>query len=437
MDSIPQPAPGHARKRNIFDILESLPSNDGAKNILVRVDFNVPMNSDFVITDDSRIRGALPSIKAILNAKHNAILMSHMGRPKKVQKGEDADGSERSAMSLKHVLKRLSELAGVETLFVEDCIGDKVKSAVEKLPKEGGSILLLENLRFYKQEEKNDPDFAQSLASIADAYVNDAFGTCHRAHASVSGVPALLPKEKCGVGCLVAKEVAFLDFTSLGEDEVVAAVIGGSKVSTKLPVIKGLLNQVHILVLGGGLAYTFAKAKGINIGTSLCEEDMVETAKELMKEADFKGKKLVLPIDAVCAKEFPKGEMKVEDTKSFDLTVDAGGIQDGWMGLDVGPKTAALFDQVLLSATKIVFNGPMGVFEVSPFDEGTKAMVDTLEAVTKSGAITVVGGGDSVAALEQFQKIDAVSYVSTGGGATLELLAGDVLPGVAAISDFE
>ena len=216
-----------------------------------------------------------------------------------------------------------------------------------------------------------------------------------------------------------------------------STVIGGSKVSTKLPVIKGLLNQVHILVLGGGLAYTFAKAKGIKIGTSLCEEDMIETAKELMKEADFKGKKLVLPIDAVCSKQFPKGEMKLEDTKTFDLTLDAGGIQDGWMGLDVGPKTAALFDQVLLSATKVVFNGPMGVFEVRPFDEGTKAMVDTLEAVTKNGAITVVGGGDSVAALEQFQKIDAVSYVSTGGGATLELLAGDVLPGVAAISDFE
>ena len=216
-----------------------------------------------------------------------------------------------------------------------------------------------------------------------------------------------------------------------------STVIGGSKVSTKLPVIQGLLNQVHILVLGGGLAYTFAKAKGINIGTSLCEEEMVETAKELMKEADLKGKKLVLPIDSVCSKEFPKGEMKLEDTKTFDLTVDAGGIQDGWMGLDVGPKTAALFNEVLLSATKIVFNGPMGVFEVRPFDEGTKAMVDTLETVTKNGAITVVGGGDSVAALEQFQKIDAVSYVSTGGGATLELLAGDVLPGVAAISDFE
>jgi phosphoglycerate kinase len=223
MDSIPQPAPGQARKRNIFDILESLPSDGGAKNILVRVDFNVPMNADFKITDDSRIRGALPSIQAILKAKHNAILMSHMGRPKLVQKGEDADGAQRNSMTLQHVQKRLSELAGVEAQFIDDCIGDKVKGAVANLPKEGGAVLLLENLRFYKQEENNDPDFAQSLASLADAYVNDAFGTCHRAHASVAGVPALLPKEKCGVGCLVAKEVAFLDFSGLAESEVVAA----------------------------------------------------------------------------------------------------------------------------------------------------------------------------------------------------------------------
>lgn len=220
---MPQTAPGQARKRNIFDVLDALSSDGGAKNILVRVDFNVPMNADFDITDDSRIRGALPSIQAILKAKHNAILMSHMGRPKLVQKGEDADGSQRKAMSLQHVQKRLSELTGVEVQFVDDCIGDKVKSAVAALPKEGGAILLLENLRFYKQEEKNDSEFAQSLASLGDAYINDAFGTCHRAHASVSGVPALLPKEECGVGCLVAKEVAFLDFTSLGENEVVAA----------------------------------------------------------------------------------------------------------------------------------------------------------------------------------------------------------------------
>jgi len=435
MDSMPQVAPGQSRKRNVFDILESLPSGD-AKNLMVRVDFNVPMNAEFEITDDSRIRGALPTIQAILKAKHNAILMSHMGRPKLVQKGEDSDGSQRKALTLSHVQKRLSELISVEAQFVDDCVGAKVKDAVAKLPKEGGAILLLENLRFYKGEEKNDPEFVRSLASVADAYVNDAFGTSHRAHASVAGVPSLLPKEKCGVGCLVAKEVAFLDFSSLGEDETVAAVIGGSKVSTKLPVIKGLLNQVQILVLGGGLAYTFAKAQGISIGTSLCEEDMVETAKGIIAEAEAKGKKLVLPIDSVCSKEFPKGEMKMEDTKTFELA-PGGGIEDGWMGLDVGPKTAALFNDALSAATKVVFNGPMGVFEIRPFDEGTKALVDTLEAVTKKGAVSVVGGGDSVAALEQFNKTDVVTYVSTGGGATLELLAGDELPGVVAISNLE
>jgi len=221
MESVTQPAPAQQRKRSVFDILESMP--EGGKNILVRVDFNVPMNGDFKITDDSRIRGAMATIQAILKAKHNAILVSHMGRPKAVQKGEDTDGAQRHALSLKHVQGRLSELAGVPVQFVEDCIGDKVKDAVSNLPKEGGAILLLENLRFYKEEEKNGADFVKSLASIADAYVNDAFGTCHRAHASVSGVPALLPKEKCGVGCLVAKEVAFLDFKNLDENEVVAA----------------------------------------------------------------------------------------------------------------------------------------------------------------------------------------------------------------------
>jgi phosphoglycerate kinase len=213
-------------------------------------------------------------------------------------------------------------------------------------------------------------------------------------------------------------------------------VIGGSKVSTKLPVIKGLLNQVNTLVLGGGLAFTFMKAQGISIGSSLCEEDMIDTAKELLAQAKAQGKTMVLPVDAVCSSEFPKGEMKLEDTKTFDL-VPGGGIPDGWMGLDVGPKTAALFNDVLSTATKLVFNGPMGVFEIKPFDEGTKAMVDTLAALTGKGCITVVGGGDSVAALEAFGKTKAVAYVSTGGGATLELLAGDVLPGVAAIADFE
>jgi len=307
---------------------------------------------------------------------------------------------------------------------------------VSKLPKEGGAILMLENLRFYKDEEKNGEDFTKSLASIADAYINDAFGTCHRAHASVSGVPSLLPKERCGVGCLVASEVAYLDFSHLGENEKVVAVIGGSKVSTKLPVIKGLLNQVNTLVLGGGLCFTFMKAQGISIGSSLVEDDMVDTAKQLIEDAKNMGKQLVLPVDAVCSKEFPREEMKLEDTKTFDLDPDKG-IEDGWMGLDVGPKTSELFREKMADATKIVFNGPMGVFEVKPFDKGTRAMVDILSDMTEKGCVSVVGGGDSVAALEAFNKIQAVSYVSTGGGATLELLAGDVLPGVAAISDMD
>jgi len=432
---MPTYAPGQTRKRNVNDVLEVFDNDIDAKNILVRVDFNVPMDGNGEITDDSRIRGALPTIGIILKSKNNAILMSHMGRPKMVQKGED-DGTQRAALSLQNIIPRLKELSGADVRFVDDCIGEKVKNAVADLPKTGGSILVLENLRFRKDEENNVNAFSQELASIADAYVNDAFGTAHRAHASVSGVPSCLSKELCGVGCLIASEMAYLDFTQLGESEKIAAVVGGSKVSSKLPVIRGLVNQVHILVLGGGLAYTFAKANGVDIGTSLCEDDMVETAKEIMLDAEKKGVKVFLPIDAVCSKSFPSGPMSMNDTKTFDL-VPGGGIDDNWMGLDVGPKTSAHFKEGLSEATKIIFNGPMGVFEVEPFDTGTKALVDTLEENTQNGVITVVGGGDSVAALEQFGKSKAVSYVSTGGGATLELLAGDVLPGVAAISDFE
>eukprot|EP00529_Nitzschia_sp_RCC80_P019677 CAMPEP_0113447548 /NCGR_PEP_ID=MMETSP0014_2-20120614/4293_1 /TAXON_ID=2857 /ORGANISM="Nitzschia sp." /LENGTH=423 /DNA_ID=CAMNT_0000338703 /DNA_START=91 /DNA_END=1362 /DNA_ORIENTATION=+ /assembly_acc=CAM_ASM_000159 len=421
------------RKRNVDDVLATIPKGS---NVLVRVDFNVPMDGDGKITDDSRIVKAVPTIETIVKSGNNAILMSHMGRPKNVQSGEDTDGSQRASLSLKHTIPRLSELTGVDVKFVDDCIGPKVKEAVEALPKDGGGILVLENLRFYKAEEKGGEDFTKDLASIADAYVNDAFGTAHRPHASVSGVPGLLPKEKCGVGKLVASEVAYLDFSQKKPDEKIAAIIGGSKVSTKLPVIKGLLNQVDILVLGGGLSYTFSKAKGINIGTSLCEDDMVDTAKELLAEAKEKGKTLLLPVDAVAVSAFPKGPMSKDDTKVFEL-VEGGGIEGDWMGLDVGPKTSALFKEGLSKATKIIFNGPMGVFEIPPFDDGTKALVDALEEDTKNGAITVVGGGDSVAALEQFGKMDAVSYVSTGGGATLELLSGEILPGVAAISEVE
>jgi phosphoglycerate kinase len=443
MESMPQFPPGTTRKRNVLDVLEVLRMKDNspnmagtkAKNILIRVDFNVPMTSDGVITDDSRIRGALPTIKAVARAKCNAILVSHMGRPGLVQKGEDNEETrkQRQELSLRPIAEHLSKLLGMGVLFGEDCAN--AQEVVEHLPAEGGGICLLENLRFYKQEEKNDPAFCKTLAGYADAYVNDAFGTCHRAHASVSGVPSQMQSELCGIGCLVASELAFLDFKRVTENDKVSAVIGGSKVSTKLPVIKGLLKTVDTLVLGGGLAFTFLKAQGISIGSSLVEESMVETAKELLAEATRTGKTVVLPVDAVCSKSFPKSAMKKEDTKTFDLTVDAG-IEDGWMGLDAGPKSLKLFHESLKGSTKLVMNGPLGVFEVEPFDEGTRGLVKILETLTNEGTVTVVGGGDSVAALEAFGKVDSVSYVSTGGGATLELLAGDILPGVAAIEDF-
>eukprot|EP00538_Stauroneis_constricta_P006598 CAMPEP_0119571448 /NCGR_PEP_ID=MMETSP1352-20130426/44123_1 /TAXON_ID=265584 /ORGANISM="Stauroneis constricta, Strain CCMP1120" /LENGTH=431 /DNA_ID=CAMNT_0007621129 /DNA_START=791 /DNA_END=2086 /DNA_ORIENTATION=- len=429
-----------SRKRNVFDILESLgPGTDGnAKNILVRVDFNVPLNENMEITDDSRIRGALPTLRAILEQSHNAVVMSHMGRPKLVQKNEDTDGKQRKQLTLQNVVNRLETLIKAPVLFVDECQGTKVTDAVSKLDKKGGQILLLENLRFTKQEEKNDPEFAKGLANLADAYINDAFGTCHRAHASVSGVPSFMDAKLCGVGALVQSELSYLDFTQLGEKEVVAAIIGGSKVSTKLPVIKGLLNSVDTLVLGGGLAFTFIKALGVDVGSSLLEESMIDTARELMEEAKTKGKKLVLPVDAVCSASFPSGPMALKDTKTFDLAPGSQGIEDGWMGLDVGPKTSKVFEEALTGVTKCVFNGPAGVFEIAPFDIGTRGLVDTLVKITKEdNCITVVGGGDSVAALEAFGKTKEVSYVSTGGGATLELLAGDKLPGVEAIETIQ
>jgi len=431
-------SPGMTRKRNVNDVLDEInnKTEKKTKNILVRVDFNVPMNAEGVITDDSRIVKAIPTIKTVIGSQCNAILCSHMGRPKLVQAGKDDEETreQRRKLSLKPVAEHLSKLLEKPVIFGEDCLSGE--EAIAKLPETGGGgLVLLENLRFYKGEEKNEESFTKKLASYADAYVNDAFGTCHRPHASVSGVPALLPKELCGIGSLVAAELEFLDFKSFGPKDHIAAVIGGSKISTKLPVIKGLLQQVHTLVLGGGLAFTFMKAKGVPIGKSLVEEGMVETAKELMAEAEAKGKTLLLPVDAVCCREFPQSPMKIEDTKTFDLVVGAG-VEEGWMGLDVGRKSVALFDENLKKATKLVLNGPMGVFEVSPFDLGTRGLVEAIAEHTKnSGCVSVVGGGDSVAALEQFGMVDSVSYVSTGGGASLELLAGDVLPGVAAISD--
>ena len=313
---------------------------------------------------------------------------------------------------------------------------------VAKLPTSGkGGICLLENLRFYETEEKNDTEFAAKLVSYADGYVNDAFGTCHRAHASTAGVPSLMDPALCGIGALVASEVAHLDFqhaSTTNKPQKIAAIIGGSKVSTKLPVIKGLLDSVDILLLCGGLAFTFLRAMDIPIGSSLVEESMVETAKEMIEQAKSNGKVLIVPIDAVCATSFPTGPMDKGDIITVDVMAGGTGIPDGYIGLDTGPKSVALFLESLHNVTKLIMNGPLGVFEVPPFDEGTRAFIDGVEILTKEeNMVSVVGGGDSVAALEAFGKMDAVSYVSTGGGSTLELLAGDLLPGVEAIAIYE
>jgi len=431
----PMPA-GATRKRNVYDVLETLQGSDNNKTILIRVDFNVPMDAQGNITDDSRIRGALPTIQCVLKAGCNAVLCSHMGRPKLVQVGADDEATrqERHALSLKPIAEYLGTLLDQQVLFAPDCL--QAHEIVSQL--KGGQVCVLENLRFYKKEEKNDPDMAQVLASYADAYINDAFGTAHRAHASTHGVPAYMSQSgnssKIGIGILVASELAFLDFRHTSSDDKITAIIGGSKVSTKLPVIQGLLNNVDNLILGGGLAFTFLKAKGINIGTSLVEESMLETAKDLLAQAEAAGKQIYLPIDAICAQGFPKEPMV--DTKTFQMT-EGNGIEDGWMGLDCGAATIESFKGALAESSKICFNGPMGVFEIAPFDQGTRMLVDELEKVTRNGTITVVGGGDSVAALAAFDKTASVTYVSTGGGATLELLAGDKLPGVEIIPDFE
>ncbi len=440
--------PGTPRRRNVLDVLTELTARN-QRNVLVRVDYNVPIDkSTGRITDDSRIRGSLPTIQAIIAANCNAILCSHMGRPKLVQAGnfeDDATLKEKQDLSLRPVAAHLGTLLNQEILFADDCMN--ATETIAQLPTSGkGGICLLENLRFYKKEEKNDiEEFSTKLASYADGYVNDAFGTCHRAHASTAGVPSLLDPKLCGIGALVASELAYLDFKNVAATtdttappQKIAAIIGGSKVSTKLPVIKGLLDSVDVLLLCGGLAFTFLRAMDIPIGSSLVEESMVDTAKEFIEHAKANGKQLVVPVDAVCAASFPSGPMDKGDTITVNTVAGGTGIPDGYMGLDAGPKSVALFLESLQGVTKLIMNGPLGVFEVPPFDEGTRAFIDGIESLTKEqNMISVVGGGDSVAALEAFGKMDAVSYVSTGGGATLELLAGDLLPGVEAIAMYE
>ncbi len=385
------------------------------KKALVRVDFNVPLDENNNITDDNRITAALPTIKKILNDGGAVILMSHLGRPKDGPNEKD---------SLKHVVKHLSDLLGQQVQFANDCIGEEAVTKAKALA--AGEVLLLENLRFYKQEEKGDVEFAKKLAALGDVYVNDAFGTAHRAHASTAVIAQFFPNAKY-FGYVMAAELANAEKILNHADKPFTAIMGGSKVSDKIELIEKLLDKVDNLIIGGGMAYTFAKADGGNIGTSLVELDKLDLALSLVKKAKAKGVNLLLPVDNVTADAFSN------DARTG--LAKTGEIPDGWMGLDIGPETVALFSKVVESSKTILWNGPMGVFEMEKFLVGTKAIAEAVVKATENGAFSLIGGGDSAAAVSKFNLTKEVSYVSTGGGALLEYMEGKVLPGVAAINE--
>ena len=391
--------------------------NFAGQKALVRVDFNVPLDKQTsAITDDNRMRATIPTIKKILKDGGAAILMSHLGRPK--------DGPEEKS-SLKHLVKHLSELlGGVTVLFANDCIGEQAFLTAHML--RPGEVLLLENLRFYKEEEKGDPSFAEKLSKLGDVYVNDAFGTAHRAHASTAVIAKYFPVEKRMFGLLMEAEVASAEKIMHRSEKPFTAIIGGAKVSDKILIIENLLERATDIIIGGGMAYTFMKAEGGAIGNSLCEEDRLQTALELMKKAEAKGVCIHLPSDSIIADKF------VADAN--DSTAPSNNIPDGWMGLDIGPNAIEQFTNVISKSKTILWNGPMGVFEMAKFQHGTKAIATAVAAATQKGAFSLVGGGDSVAAVNQFGFADKVSYVSTGGGALLEYFEGKVLPGIAAIN---
>jgi phosphoglycerate kinase len=388
--------------------------NFKGKKAIIRVDFNVPLNKDYEITDDSRMRAAVPTIKKILNDGGSVILMSHLGRPK--------EGPEEK-FSLKHLTKHLATLVNAEVKFADDCIGESaVRLAAELKP---GDVLLLENLRFYKEETKGDEAFSKKLAALADVYVNDAFGTAHRAHASTTIVANFASQKMFGY--LMERELTSIDKVLKDTQKPYTAIIGGAKVSSKIEILNNLLDKVDDLIIGGGMMFTFIKAQGGKVGGSLVEDDFLETAKEIMVKAKEKGVKLHIPVDAVVADTFSNDANK--------KTVKADAIEDGWMGLDIGPESIKTLTQVVENSKTVLWNGPMGVFEMPNFAAGTKAIADALVVATKKGAFTLVGGGDSVAAINQLNLADQVSYVSTGGGALLEYMEGKVLPGVAAINE--
>lgn len=386
--------------------------NFANKRALVRVDFNVPLDNDFHVTDDNRIRATIPTLNKILKDGGSCILMSHLGRPK---------GGPEDKYSLRHTLQTLQGLLGRKVSFANDCIGEEAKTKTSHL--KSGEVLLLENLRFYKEEEKGDDAFAEKLSSLGDIYVNDAFGTAHRAHASTT-IVARFFKEKCA-GIVMTAELENARKVLQNAEKPFTAIMGGAKISDKIQIIDQLLDKVNHLIIGGGMSYTFFKALGGDIGKSLVEEDKLSLAKELIQKAKAKGVELHLPIDSIAGDKF--------DATANIKVVNNTSIPDGWMGLDIGPQAQQVFSKIIEGSKTILWNGPMGVFEMKKFEKGTKTVAEAIVRATKMGAFSLIGGGDSAAAVSQFGFNEKVSYVSTGGGALLEYFEGKVLPGVKAL----
>lgn len=387
--------------------------NFESKKALIRVDFNVPLDESFNVTDTNRIEAAKPTIIKVLEDGGSAVLMSHLGRPK---------GQRNPDLSLEHICDKVSEIIGVSVKFVTDCVGEDAEQAFAEL--RPGEILLLENLRFHAEEESGGESFAEQLSRLGDIYVNDAFGTAHRAHASTTVIAQFFPKKKC-FGYLLAKEIEAIEKVMQTGEKPVLAILGGAKVSSKITIIENILDKVNHLIIGGGMTYTFVKAQGGQVGDSICEDDKMKLALDILDQARQKGVEVHLPVDVLAANDFANDA----DTKVTDVDK----IPDGWQGLDAGPRTLNNFRDVILRARTILWNGPVGVFEMEQFAKGTIAVGNAIDDATQRGAFSLVGGGDSVAAVKQFGFENKVSYVSTGGGAMLESLEGKTLPGIAAI----
>lgn len=387
--------------------------NFSGKKALIRVDFNVPLNDQFEVTDNTRIKAAVPTINKVLEGNGAVVLMSHLGRPK--------NGPE-DKFSLKQIVAEIEKLTGKNVQFANDCMGDETKEKAANL--NAGEILLLENLRFYPHETKGDKGFAERLSKLGDVYINDAFGTAHRAHASTAIIAEFFPNDKM-FGYLIEKEIESVSKVMENSEKPVTAIVGGAKVSSKIVIIENLLEKVDNLIIGGGMSYTFAKAKGGNVGSSLVEDDFLNTALEVLKKAESKGVNILIPTDTLAADKFA--------ADANTQVCDTNEIPDGWMGLDVAEKAIEENTNCVLNSKTILWNGPMGVFEMEKFQEGTKSIAIAVAEATQKGAFSLIGGGDSVAAINKFNLADKVSHVSTGGGAMLEYLEGKELPGIAAI----